>query len=418
MPDGARGGTQSTYPPLRAYLEAVKDRANVRIPFFRRESMQIFLNRRGSPFMSVGGAGAVFRYQDEEGNQYALKVFTSGAPGRADRYRALHETLQITKFPFMVDFQYVEEGIQVGSRTYPVVVMEWGCGVQLDQAIAQDLEDDGKLDCAAHVAGSLFSAVRMLQDWNMGHGDLQEGNILVTDDNRVVLIDYDGMFVPALAGKDASEIGLADYQHPRRSPTLFARTIDDFSLLSILFQLSVIDREAWKELSGDKRLILTRADYESPEESAVLRRGLRAKQEHVRQMAELLAEACRSDPGHIGAVAKITAAADVMRWLVIGQDVQPVPCYESVIARVVSAGSAGATAAAPRIIAGTPPPAVRVRTGGAGAWARISNLIFEEAEQTVALPAPATAAAPAAPRKGPFLAGLRRRIRDFLYEDV
>jgi len=87
------------YPSLRDYQNAIVNQSNFNIPFFQSESLEIFLNPRGYPFMFVGGFGAIFKFRDKNKREYALKVFTRDVPDRAERYQALHKTLQITKFP-------------------------------------------------------------------------------------------------------------------------------------------------------------------------------------------------------------------------------------------------------------------------------------------------------------------------------
>ncbi len=325
------------YPPLRAYMASMMDAANLQIPFFQSQTMKIFLNRRGAPFMSVGGFGAVFRFKDAHDRQFALKVFTRDVPGRAERYRLLHDTLAITKFPFLVDFQYVEDGIKVGKSHYPAVVMEWGRGLGLDRAISSDLADDGIMQSAPEFAGNIFSVVRTLQQWNMAHGDLQEGNILVQDDNRITLIDYDGMFVPALEGKNATEIGLADYQHPARTQSNFGPTLDDFALLTILFQLAIIEPEVWDQHHDDRRLVLKKADHENPQQSEIIKKHLKSRTAHIKALANLLAEACAiKDPLRINAVAKIAGDSDIMGWLRITEETDADSQYTSIISKVVA----------------------------------------------------------------------------------
>lgn len=323
------------FPSLRAYMASISDLNNSNIPFFKSKSMQIYLNRRGVPYMSVGGFGAVFRFKDKKNHQFALKCFTSHVSGRAERYQALHDTLQITKFPFMVDFQYVQNGIQVGNKSFPVVVMQWGQGIPFNTAIANDLKDDGKLQSAARLAGNLLKVVKTLQEWNMAHGDLQEGNILIGDDDKVTLIDYDGMFIPALEGKKSTEIGLANYQHPKRTNKHFSSTLDDFALLTILYQLSLITPNNWK-LHDDKRLILSQKDHQNADKSALIQEGLKSKEPHVKALAELLKEACKKDPLNINALQKIESRPEIMKWLKFSA-VAPINTnYTSIISEVVS----------------------------------------------------------------------------------
>jgi hypothetical protein len=60
-----------------------------------------------------------------------------------------------------------------------------------------------------------------LREAGVAHGDLQHGNVLLvpaTDTDRLSLklVDYDGMFVPALTGAQTGEVGHPAYQHPQR----------------------------------------------------------------------------------------------------------------------------------------------------------------------------------------------------------
>src|SRR5438034_11486371 len=66
----------------------------------------------------------------------------------------------------------------------------------------------------------------------MAHGDLQHGNILVRG-GSIHLVDYDGMWVPALKGRHATETGHRAYQHPERSEQDYGQEIDRFSVLVI-----------------------------------------------------------------------------------------------------------------------------------------------------------------------------------------
>jgi len=219
----------------------------------------------------------------------------------------------------------------VKGTAWPAVVMEWGRGLQLDSAIEQDLADDGIFQCAPLFAGDLFHIVKTLQEWNMGHNDLQESNILVRDDNRLVLIDYDGMFVPLLKNEPPCELGLPHYQHPARDKTHFNNKIDDFALISILFQLSVITPELWQKHHDDRRLLLKTADYKNPDQSAQIQSGLKSERPHIRALANLLVEACSLPPLEIDAIEKIGAAPEITDWLVIPEKPVPMPDFKSAI---------------------------------------------------------------------------------------
>lgn len=423
------------YPNLRAYMAAIADIDNLNIPFFKSSSMQMYLNRRGVPYMSVGGFGAVFRFKDKQGRQYGLKCFTREVPGRAERYKALHDTLQITKFNFMVDFQYVEDGVKVGENVYPVVVMEWGRGVGLDAAIDGDLEDDGVFNSAPRFAGNLYKVVKTLQEWNMAHNDLQEGNLLIDDQDRITLIDYDGMFVPALEGLEANEIGLADYQHPKRKAAHFSSTIDDFSLLSILLQLAVIDPENWKEHHDDKRLLLRKDDYNAPSKSELLKKIGRSKEPHVKALSNLFKNALKSDPLKIGAIAAIEKEAAIMDWFEYSEDTSHVANYTSIISKVVSLTDDQVDAyEEDQLAVGDPDASFQPdehinhpgRSEEQGLWGvadgvkkGLIDLFFEEVERTgAALGTGDTRSAGDADAAGSQLNRLKKGVMGLFFEDV
>ncbi|ETR64781.1 MAG: hypothetical protein OMM_15354, partial [Candidatus Magnetoglobus multicellularis str. Araruama] len=71
----------------------------------------------------------------------------------------------------------------------------------------------------------------------IGHGDLKHDNIIVTPGNELVLIDYDGMYVPSLKCFTAIETGGSAYQHPKRNINDFNETLDHFSILVIKLSL-------------------------------------------------------------------------------------------------------------------------------------------------------------------------------------
>ena len=71
------------------------------------------------------------------------------------------------------------------------------------------------------------------------HGDLKPDNILVREDGTLVLVDYDGMYVPAMKGQKARELGSPDFRHPLRTENDFDEHIDDFALLILTLTILI-----------------------------------------------------------------------------------------------------------------------------------------------------------------------------------
>ena len=114
----------------------------------------------------------------------------------------------------------------------------------------------------------------------MAHCDLQHGNVLLVTGSQktslaVKLIDYDGMFVPALARSKSGEVGHPNYQHPERlREGTYNGLVDRFPLLVIataLQALSVGGRELWERYDNGDNLLFKETDLRAPGESALFK---------------------------------------------------------------------------------------------------------------------------------------------------
>ncbi len=119
---------------------------------------------------------------------------------------------------------------------YDVVFSEWVEGSTLEREIARTATF-GNTERLGRLASAFDAMACRLLDCEWAHGDVKPDNILVTPDDALVLIDYDAMFVPGLAGERAAEIGTHPYQHPLRDGNMFDRHIDDYSLAIISVSL-------------------------------------------------------------------------------------------------------------------------------------------------------------------------------------
>ena len=152
---------------------------------------------------------------------------------------------------------------------FPVLLMDWVEGVTLDKYIREHLDNQYELAILAYQ----FSRLAMwLMPQPFAHGDLKPDNILVKDDGTLVLVDYDGMYVPAMKGQKARELGGPDFRHPSRTETDFNEHIDDFSLASILLSLKAIalHPSLLEKYGASDRLLFSEKDYRNLSESKVM----------------------------------------------------------------------------------------------------------------------------------------------------
>ena len=86
------------------------------------------------------------------------------------------------------------------------------------------------------------------------------------------LIDYDGMWVPALAKSKSGEVGHANYQHPRRlREGTYSLEVDRFPLLLVATALRALKagKSLWDKYDNGDNLLFKESDLAAPGQSAL-----------------------------------------------------------------------------------------------------------------------------------------------------
>ena len=251
------------YPLHSEYCEAVKYAAD---NFNELSHLTPVLDTNGNPVMSSGNFAVVFRMHDAKANKdVAVKCFLREQEGRAESYRLIAQELAYTPSPFLTPIRYLDQELFVDSKSttdkeFPAVVMDWIAGDTLDRYVQAHLSDPNALRLLTFQFSRLAS---WLLSQPFAHGDLKPDNILVRPDGTLALVDYDGMFVPAMKGTSARELGSPDFRHPLRTPECFNDHIDDFPLASILLSLKALSLSPslWQTYGAADRLLFSAADY-------------------------------------------------------------------------------------------------------------------------------------------------------------
>ena len=285
--------TTNFWPTARHYAEAVQ----CPLVCFEEPSLKRMLpavDRLGMPLVTSGQFAYVFKLNpgDAGGETVAVRCFRGFLGDREERYRALDVHLNANRIAALPQFKYFTKGILVAGRRYPVLVMKWVEGPTLDVYLDEAV---GRREALLHLADEWVKLMGELREAGIAHGDLQHGNIIV-EGGRLRLVDLDGMFVPALKGFKASEVGHQHYQHPARDVAHFSSDTDNFSALVVYLSLiSLAERpELWRE-HHDENLLFTRADFADPDASKLFPKIEAIGGEHAR-LAEALKVACTSDP--------------------------------------------------------------------------------------------------------------------------
>ena len=260
------------YPLLSEYITSLKDAED---NLDKYNNLRLIIGSDGYPMMSSGNFAAVFKMQDENGNFFALKCFLKDQPNRNESYKKIAEELEFASSNFLIKFKYLEKELFVYSKNckeneFPVLIMDWVEGTTLDNYIRENISDTYKLDTLSYQ----FSRLSIwLASQPFAHGDLKPDNIMVREDGSLVLIDYDGMFVPSMQGEKSRELGTPDFRHPLRTEDMFDEHIDDFALASILLSLKAIalQPDLLDKYGAKDRLLLSTADYRNISECKILK---------------------------------------------------------------------------------------------------------------------------------------------------
>ena len=213
-------------------------------------------------------------YDPQAHKDVAVRCFLKEQEGRAESYQLIAQELAYTSSSFLTPFRYLDKELFVESQStndeeFPVVLMDWVEGETLDRYIQSHLDEPNALRLLAFQFSRLAS---WLLSQPFAHGDLKPDNILVRSDGTLTLVDYDGMFVPAMEGTAARELGSPDFRHPLRTAERFNEHIDDFPLAVILLSLKALSLSPslWNTYGASDRLLFSATDYRDLSSCALL----------------------------------------------------------------------------------------------------------------------------------------------------
>ena len=259
------------YPLISEYVRAIQDASS---NLDKLAHLVPVLDDHGEPYRSSGAFAVVFKMKDEQtGKLYALKCFTEEQEGRTEAYRKIADELESVDSSYITSVKYLEKEIFVDSsceeEEFPVLLMDWIDGETMENYIAENYQDNYVM---AMLCYRFCKLAAWLRSQPLAHGDIKPDNIMVRPDGSLTLVDYDGMFVPAMKGQKSPTIGTKDFSHPQRTIDDFDETIDDFALASIALSLKAVSLKPslLDEYGAADRLLFSVEDYRDLSKSKVL----------------------------------------------------------------------------------------------------------------------------------------------------
>lgn len=281
------------WPQHPDYVDAVQHPATCFRDPTLREATPV-CDRFGIPRATAGNFACVIPVTRQT-DRWAVRCFTRAVPDVRQRYASISRHISARRLPSLVDFTYLEEGIRIAGAWYPVLIMEWVEGVTLPTYVRDRLHQPQEL---RNLSAAWHEAARHLRKHHIAHGDLQHGNIMVTPDGRIRLVDYDAMYVPAIRGEPSPELGHPNWQHPFREKQDYGPNMDRFASLVLMASLEALTSEPslWARFHNGENLIFTRQDFANPRQSELFRALHRSHVRRVRGLAQQLEASCLRRP--------------------------------------------------------------------------------------------------------------------------
>lgn len=250
---------------------------------------------------SASGSFAIaFKYETAfPAKTWAIRCFYRSNFDVISHYRKVLRNLKHTPVKdYFVDFALLEQGIRVQGTCYPILKMEWIEGKNLKKFIKANL---GRKNLLKSLAESWLTLSNKLLEANVAHGDLQHGNVIVTErfnQLSLKLIDYDSLYF----AKDSQAVednikGLSDYQHPlRKSLDKRCLEIDFFPQLVIYLSILALaeDKKLWNAYGVEDRegLLFSKADFDNPRQATIFQ-SLAALPDPIPALAKKLQQICQ-----------------------------------------------------------------------------------------------------------------------------
>lgn len=267
------------YPTIGEYDQLIQKKGG---NAFKSLSDINFIPSRTTPIkfylFGSGAFAAVFK-GSLHGTNYAIRCFLTAEDETIKRYKTICDYLNDIQASWKTECEFIENEISINGNSYPILKMEWLNGLLINQFVSNHLSDNNVL---TELQKKLVDISNDIEKHKIGHGDLQSGNIIIigTSTNfQVKLIDYDGMYVPALANKKSIEKGRSEFQHPKRTMCNFSPEMDRFSFWVMITALEAIkvDKTLWRgEMQGGfntgDNFLFTIQDFLNPNQSNLFNR--------------------------------------------------------------------------------------------------------------------------------------------------
>jgi len=244
----------------------------------------------GLPKPYSGGFTITYKLSNYQ-KAWAVRCFHRDIQDLQKRYQSIGNFFSKNPSSYFVEAQYLADGIKINGKGFPIIKMRWLEGDPLNIYLSKSYSQKSNVE---KLITDFVQLINELEKFGIAHGDLQHGNIIVKND-RLHLIDYDGMYFPELASLQTNEIGHINYQHPKRSASHYNQYIDRFSAIVIYVGLKAIALKPalWNKYENGENILFRSQDYADLQNSPLIQDLLIIPE--IKPLVERLIGCCHLD---------------------------------------------------------------------------------------------------------------------------
>lgn len=197
------------------------------------------------PFIS-GGNSVIFKVRNN-GQEIAAKCYFRQRKERREHYRRYAEFFSAAAPTFLVPYHLLTDevtiyGMDGETNVLDVLQGEWVKGETLGTSIRRNafLGDGEQLTLLTEKF--LQFSLQLLQS-DFCHGDLKPENIILSDEDKFTLIDYDACYTPFHKELANNEVGTTWFQHPDRKASDYGPQTDNYAIAMIAVSLIALSEQ-------------------------------------------------------------------------------------------------------------------------------------------------------------------------------
>ena len=203
------------------------------------KNMTFYKRKFGLPCPVDSGGFSTVLHINLNGQDKAFRIILKKINKVEAQYRLFKNALKNDTSGYFVDFDFYPNELNTGDNNYHCMIMDWVNGVDLKKYVEKNISLPYRIK---NTAQSFLSMMNYLYSKSISHGDLHHGNIMVKPTGKLVLIDYDGLYIPNMGQYKDTIKGKVGYQHPtlRNANNLKNSHLDYFSAIVIYLSLLAI----------------------------------------------------------------------------------------------------------------------------------------------------------------------------------